>query len=620
MSSPTASVLVIALLVGGVVVAAPCPDADTDDYADCTVSGCEPGSIPCGDCDDTDPAVHPGALEWCNHHDDNCVAGVDEGFATGVTAERHLDLRPAASVYFGWSVAGVGDLNGDGVRDFVVGTPNDDQWAWDAGLVAAYSGADRRLLWKAPVSVQLTYLGVTLAATADMDGDGVEDVLAGSAVRNAVFILSGADGHEIARCIEPAGGGVADNHGLASIGDLDGDGLPEIAAGAITNNERLHHQGKVTVFRYVAATNTCSIRFALWDPEGAIYDNLGYSVAGIGDVTGDGVPDIAAGEPGDDPVDDGNGAVLIFSGADGSFARRITDPAAGWRDNLGIDVHGIEDINGDHVPDIAASTERRNSWEGEVILFSGASGAVLRRLTDSSTVLGERVGGAIDVVDDVDGDGLDDILAGARYAAVGGVSQCGRALVFSSGTGAILGVLVPPVKTASALFGWAVAGVGDVTGDGIPEFVASAPYDGTAQIVQCGSFSVLALESVCDGDGVSPFAGDCDDTDSSMWGRPTEARDLRFTTGKTVIGWTEPEDRGQTGPVLYDTLRSGVAGSFGTDACLESGGTDTTTPDSGTPTTGAAFFYLVRAEGDCGDGDLGTWGSVRWPREAASCP
>lgn len=559
------------------------------------------------------------AQEICNHHDDDADGAVDEGFPRVVSGERHPDPYPGASDLYGWSLASVGDVNGDGIPEIAVGSPYDDYRGWDAGVITLYSGADRRILWHSPSVVSQEQLGTSIAGTPDMDGDGIPDLLAGCPLHEAIRILSGVDGHEIARCIDSGGGGLGDNHGVASAGDQDGDGVPEIVGGAATDNEILHHQGRVTVFRYDRASNTCAIRFRLWDGEGAIYDNLGYSVAGIGDVNGDGVPDLAAGEPGDDPIDDQNGSILLFSGADGSLIRRLTDPAAGWRDNLGIDVHGIEDVNGDGVPDVAAATERRGNWEGEVILFSGADGSVLRRLTDGSTTLAERVGGAIDVVGDVDGDGLDDVLAGARYATVGGVTQCGRALVFSSGTGELLGVLEPPLKVASQLFGFAVAAGGDSTGDGIPEFAVAAPYDGTA-VVNGGSFSVLSLESVCDEDGVSPFGGDCDDTDASLWRRPTEARDLRFTTGKTALGWTAPADTGGTSAIAYDTLRANAAGGFGEEACFETGEADTGTTDLEIPTAGACFFYLVRAENGCGDGDLGNWGNLEWPREAAGCP
>ncbi len=612
--------LSITLLSSSAALAAPCPDADEDDFAECTVPGCDPAGLTCGDCDDSDPAIHPGVVEGCNHADDDCEGGVDEGFPKGVSGERHLDRRPGANERFGWAVAGLGDVNGDGVSEIAVGAPQDQWRGWDAGLVTLYSGADRRVLWESPSTIAHEKLGTSLAGTGDMDGDGIPDLLAGCPSRDAIRILSGADGHEIARCVDAGGGNVGIDHGVASVGDLDGDGVPELASGAPQNSEVSHHQGKITVYRYERATGTCAIRFEIWDSPGAYYDNLGQAVAGIGDVNGDGVPDLAAGEPGYDAGASGSGAVLVVSGANGSFVRRLTDPAAATNDNLGIDVHGIEDLNEDGVPDVVASTERRGSWEGEVILFSGADGAVIRRLTDSSTVLEERVGGAIDVVGDVDGDGFDDVLAGARYATVDGVTRCGRALVFSSRTGEILAVLAPPVKVAEALFGSAVAEAGDATGDGIPEFAVGAPYDDVAGIVDSGSFAVFAVESICDDDGVSPFSGDCDDTDSGVWGRPTEARDLRFTSGKTWLGWTAPDDSGGDDAVTYDTLRSSSAGSFGPESCLETGEYDTATEDLENPVAGGSFHYLVRASSACGDGDLGTWGSLALPREAAPCP
>jgi hypothetical protein len=527
--------------------------------------------------------------------DDNCTGGVDEGFPRAVTGELHPDPYPGLNHYFGWALAAVGDIDGDGVSDLAVGALNEDHMGWGAGMIVLYSGADRRVLWYSPSTEIQLNLGRSLAGTDDLDGDGVRDLLAGCTLRNAVRLLSGADGHEFARCIDPGGGGVG-QYRVASVGDLDGDGLPEIAAGAPTNNERLHHQGKVPVFRYDRGTGTCTLLLQLWDTvaEADIYDNLGTSVAGVGDLTGDGIPDIGAGQPGDDPRAGDEGSVLIFSGGDGSLAHRITDPAGAYRDSLGIDLHGIEDLNGDGVPDLAVATERRHSWEGEVILFSGADGTVLRRLTDASALTAERVGGAIDVVGDVDGDGLDDILASARYATVDGVSQCGRALVFSSGTGAILGVLPPPVKESGALFGYSVAEVGE--------------------------FSVLSLESVCDDDGVSPFGGDCDDTDASVWGRASEVRDLRFSS-RTLLTWNEPASTGGTLPVQYDTLRSTSPAIFEEEACFVSGGFDTSTADDESPATeDGCFFYLIRAVNECGDGDLGSWGHLGWPREASTCP
>ncbi len=97
------------------------------------------------------------------------------------------------------------------------------------------------------------------------------------------------------------------------------------------------------------------------------------------------------------------------------------------------------------------------------------------------------------------------------------------------------------MKVAEGLFGSAIAEAGDATGDGVPEFAVGVPHDDAAGVVKSGSFGVFAIESVCDEDGVSPLKGDCDDTGSGEWGRPTEARALRFTSEKASLNWTGPE-------------------------------------------------------------------------------
>lgn len=605
----------------GLVWAVPCPDGDGDGFADCTVPGCDAGGLECGDCDDAVWEVHPGAFEECNHRDDDCTGGVDDGYPGAVRGERHLDLRPAAGATLGSAVAAVGDLDGDGLDDFVAGAPADDRMALDAGLLVAYSGADRRMLWRAPWNDALSRLGTSLAGAGDLDGDGVPDILAGFPGDERIGLFSGVDGSWIANCVGVGGGSLGADHGVAAVGDQDGDGVSEIAGGSQVNNERLHHQGKVTVFRFDRATGACAIRFQLWDPTGAIYDNLGASVAGLDDLDGDGVPDFAAGAPGAAAARDNAGIVVVFSGATGAIVRRLIDPAGGTNDNLGIDLHGIEDLDGDGIGEVVASTERRNAWEGEVVVFSGTDGAVLRRLTDGASVTAERLGNAIDVVPDVDGDRFDDVLAGARYATLGGVTNCGRAVVLSSATGAVLASVEPEVRVASAQFGWAVAGVGDLTGDGIPEFAVGAPGDGPATAPQCGSVSVAAFESVCDDDGRSPFEGDCDDTDASVWGVPSEVLDVSFASGKSILRWTEPADPGGTAPPRYDTLRSTSAANLGSAECLESGDDDCEASDVVLPVPGGAHYYVVRPIGPgCGPGSLGAAGTLLWPREAPACP
>jgi len=125
----------------------------------------------------------------------------------------------------------------------------------------------------------------------------------------------------------------------------------------------------------------------------------------------------------------------------------------------------------------------------------------------------------------------------------------------------------------------------------------------------------------------SPPAGfvadgsDCDDTDAAVWGTPSEAQDLVWLDGDTV-SWTPPVEPGGA-VVVYDLLRSEAAADFGAGAaCAESDLPSTNAVDPTTPGSGAAFFYLVRAESRClvgGQGPLG-WASDGTPRTGRLCP
>jgi hypothetical protein len=89
---------------------------------------------------------------------------------------------------------------------------------------------------------------------------------------------------------------------------------------------------------------------------------------------------------------------------------------------------------------------------------------------------------------------------------------------------------------------------------------------------------------------------------------PGEATDLRFPGDATTLAWDRPADMG--GPVtpLYDVVRAGSPQGFaGAALCVESDdGADSVAVDADLPSTGAVFYYLVRAENDCGAGTLGT--------------
>ena len=113
---------------------------------------------------------------------------------------------------------------------------------------------------------------------------------------------------------------------------------------------------------------------------------------------------------------------------------------------------------------------------------------------------------------------------------------------------------------------------------------------------------------------------DCSDTNGNVWALPGETPDLLFDSDKQTLSWSEPLDRGGApGTLEYGLLRSDLARDFTLAvACIAAGGSTSTT-DSATPPAGTAFFYLVRASNECGQGTLGT-GSDGTDRVGATCP
>ena len=109
-------------------------------------------------------------------------------------------------------------------------------------------------------------------------------------------------------------------------------------------------------------------------------------MAGIGDLTGDNSPEVVVGARYDDEPGNDEGSVLLFSGGDGAFIRKMTDPTGDVDDYLGTSVASIGDVTFDGFPDIAAGAMLDNTAQGNdtgsVVIFSGADGSFVRKLTD----------------------------------------------------------------------------------------------------------------------------------------------------------------------------------------------------------------------------------------------
>lgn len=264
-------------------------------------------------------------------------------------------------------------------------------------------------------------------------------------------------------------------------GDVDRDGVADLIVGA-----REGEYAQVLSGRNFIGGEGERVLFTFRAPEDRVTDDFfGQSVAGVGDLDRDGHDDVAVGAPLSDINGANSGGVYVYSGRTGNLMRIL----AGFGREFGSKVCGVGDATGDGIPDIAVSApvdvNHPTYRAGRVFLFSGydiafdASGRQVRAIY---TVQGlgeyDLLGSSLAAAGDVDGDGHRDLILGApeSYPPFPNLITEGYALVVSGRTGGVLSTL--RMETPGRL-GTAVAGVGDLDGDGFDDVAASAPNAST---------------------------------------------------------------------------------------------------------------------------------------------
>jgi len=143
-------------------------------------------------------------------------------------------------------------------------------------------------------------------------------------------------------------------------------------------------------------------------------------------------------------------------------------------------VAAVGDVNGDGRSDflIGAAHQQidRNTWQGQAYVFSGKDGGLLFTLDNPIPQPNARFGWSVAGVGDVNGDGIPDLLVGAPSQKVLDNPEQGQAYVFSGKDGSLLAALKAPEPQARSEFGLAVAAVGDTNRDGLPELLIGAPF------------------------------------------------------------------------------------------------------------------------------------------------
>jgi len=330
---------------------------------------------------------------------------------------------------YGWSLAGLGDFDGDGVPDFCVGEPKRSQDAIEDGRVLVYRGVHGTVLVTLQGFSEGEQLGRTVAGIGDVNGDGYDD-LAAAGFRDLVRIHLGPGG-ALLRTHTDTGTRAA----VAGVGDMDRDGYADYVIGWPQDSTQGTWTGRATVFSGRDGAPIHTVYGETPQQGNLTGDHLGLSVSGAGDVNGDGVADFLAGAPGEIDVTFGanHGMVRLYSGLDGSLLLQLdASTESDYWSQFGHRVSGGVDVNADGVPDLVVGAPNEGSLQGSVSVFSGRTGQMLWKQT--TAVAGARLGGYLAVVADKDTDGLGDFAIGDGDADENGQNS-GRVTVYAGALG-----------------------------------------------------------------------------------------------------------------------------------------------------------------------------------------
>jgi len=400
------------------------------------------------------------------------AASNNNGTATNAKASVRAVLVPlrtltgeAVGDQFGWLTENIGDLNGDGIADFVTTAPTNNAGGALAGRVYVYSGASGTELFRVTGTDANGQLGFSADVAGDIDGDGTTDLILGAPAINTaqpgyVLLVSGKNG-SLLRRINGVAGGEGFGYAVGHLGDLNGDGVPDVVIGApIRSPGGIGAAGAVVVVSGATGATLAVL------PGTVSAGLLGVAVRGIGDIDQDGTPDFAAGAMGEP----GGGRIHVISGIDGAdLVPPLSAPSGGvafgqfWSYSPG-------DLDGDGTADIFGAdfdNGTGGALRGSAYVFSGKTGGLIR------TFLGEKAGDQFGIgrgIGDITGDGRPDFILAAWQRSEGAVTS-GKVYLLDGATGAELRTFIS--LTPNETLGFDAIGLGDVNGDGLPDYVVT---------------------------------------------------------------------------------------------------------------------------------------------------
>lgn len=431
-----------------------------------------------------------GAPRYDKVYSNQGLVKIHLGSANGVNPNTSITLLgQQMDEEFGRTVACAGDVEGDGFADILIASRMQGKNLLNEGVVMLFSGIPAGIN-KKPASVfksgqANSYLGQSLASAGDVDGDGFSDIVIGAHLydhtqNNEGAIMTwhgGASGPNTVAALSTGQPESAFGYSVSGAGDVDGDGYDDVVVGAPHYDNGQSEEGVAFLFKGTP-DGISKIPSNMLEADQADA-GFGTSVSAAGDIDGNGYGDLIVGAMHYDNGEDEEGAAFVYLGSPAGLnpvpIQLESNKPGAW---FGCAVAHAGDLNDDGFSEIvigAMNYSNGQSEEGALYLFPGSLNGpnpTGLRIIESDQE-DARLGNAVSAAGDLNGDGTDDIVAGA-YSL--GDYDAGAIFLGYGKAKALDSLTIDCIKGTQdqAHFGWDVSGAGDVNGDSYSDLIVGA--------------------------------------------------------------------------------------------------------------------------------------------------